>query len=122
MVNLEEGKAEVHALLKRLNEHRTQLINATEDIERLITHSRVSENGQKLLTAFREACAPAPATLSTAAAARLEALKKRLFMAQAREADIREQLGLIFSNCEETSAELQQIIGETRALRREIDK
>lgn len=122
MVNLEDEKTEIQILLKRLNAHRVQLINATEDIERLIAQSRISQNGQKLFTMFQDACTPATATLSTTAVTRLEALKKRLFMAQARESDIREQLGLVFNHCEETSAELRLIINETKTLRTAISK
>ena len=122
MVNLEEEKAEVRALLKQLEERRTHILKAAEDIDRLLAQSNASENSQRLFTAIQEAREPASVVLSARALTRLDALKKRLFMAQTRETDIREQLDLVFDNCKETLLELQLAIDETKALRHELSK
>ena len=122
MVNLEEEKAEVRVLLKQLEERRTHILKAAEDIGRLLAQSNASENSQRLFTALQEAREPTSVVLSARALSRLDALKKRLFMAQTRETDIREQLDLVFDNCKETLLELQLTIDETKALRHELSK
>lgn len=122
MVNLEEEKAEVRALLKQLEERRTHILKAAEDIDRLLAQSNASENSQRLFTALQEARESTSVVLSARALSRLDALKKRLFMAQTRETDIREQLDFAFDNCKETLLELQLTIDETKALRHELSK
>lgn len=122
MMSLEGEKAEVQALLKRLEERRTYIVKAAENIDRLLVQAGVSESDQRLFTTLQEARAPISVSLSAKALLRLEALKKRLFLAQTREADIREQLDFVFGNCAETLLELQLIIDETKELRTEIGK
>lgn len=122
MMSLEGEKAEVQALLKRLGERRIHIVKAAENIDRLLAQVSASESDQRLFTALQDAHASTPVSLSPKALLRLEALKKRLFLAQTREADIREQLDLVFGDCTETLLDLQLIIDETKELRTEIGK
>lgn len=121
-MDIDAKKGEIQMLLRALSEHRAQIGNAVAELTRLLTQAEELGGKDEFLKTFTEARETPPVSLSASAQFRLENLKRRLFMAQTREADLREQFAAVLQERSSELFALKLLVDEATQLRSAIAK